>query len=188
MLRFNFSEVGESKIEKYLNVDLLLLFLVVAFAIVSGMNAESSVRVELDSVRNEKSALESERKRMKKLEEQKKVLDKKRQELSKMLKVVKELDAKRGVPKVLYFFADPSKVKGVWFETISITGDSLKIEGNCITLETLHNFLSRVDKELGEITFKEAQLKSYESKSLGLTFQYYSFIIEVRLKKGGVSL
>jgi len=111
-------------------------------------------------------------------------LEQKQEELKKRLKIVKELDVNRGVPKVLYFFENPEKVKGVWLDVVTVSGNTLSIEGNCMDLNALYRFVGKIDKDLGKVTFKEAELKVYEDKDTGLFFRYYNFRVDAELRNG----
>ena len=184
MLRFNFADVKESRLEKYLKPDVIFAVVIVVLALTGGILMENGLREEISVVRDRIAQLEAEKKRLRKIEKQEKVLREKQQELERKLSIVRELSERRKVPPFLYFFADPENVQGVWLTSLSIKGNRLELEGNCKTLEEMYRFIDKVDRKLGTVTFREAKLDTIEEEKLNLRVDYYNFQLSVELKNG----
>ena len=97
------------------------------------------------------------------------------------------MSEKRKVPPYLYFFADPNYVQGVWLTALSVKGKRLDLEGNCKTLEEMYQFIDKLDKNLGTVTFRGAELKTFEEEKLNIRVDYYNFQLGVELKNGAVN-
>ncbi|TCK06478.1 PilN domain-containing protein [Phorcysia thermohydrogeniphila] len=184
MLRFNFADVKESRLEKYLKPDVIFAVLIVFLALAVGALMESNLKEEVSVVKSRIAQLEAEKKRLRKIEKQEKVLREKQQELERKLAIVRELSERRKVPAFLYFFADPENMQGVWLTSLAVKGNQLELEGNCKTLEEMYRFIDKVDRKLGTVTFKEAKLETFEEEKLNFKVNYYNFSLSAELKNG----
>jgi len=184
MLRFNFAEVKESKFAKYVRPDLLFLILVLLVVFSVSWVYQNSLKEQIRAVSQQIDILNREKQRLKRIMREEKRYKELKKELQLKLSVVSKLDKGRQVPPVLYFFSNPKNLNGIWLDQISLQGKNLNIVGNAYTLDNLKEFLSKVESKLGEITFKDAVRKSYQSKDLGLKVDYYTFRITVNLKEG----
>ncbi|RUM44375.1 MAG: hypothetical protein DSY35_02215 [Desulfurobacterium sp.] len=184
MLRFNFADVKESRLEKYIKPDVIFAVLIVMLALAVGVMMENNLREEISLVKSKISQLEAEKRRLRKIGRQEKILREKQQELERKLSIVRELSEKRKVPSFLYFFADPENMQGVWLTALSVKGNRLELQGNCRTLDEMYRFIDKVDKKLGTVTFKEAELKTFEEEKLNLKINFYNFRLSAELKNG----
>jgi len=184
MLRFNFADVKESPIEKYVKPDIIFAVLIVMLAFSVGVMLENNLKEEISLVKSRIAQLEAEKRRLRKIEKQEKILREKQQELERMLSIVRELSERRKVPPFLYFFADPQNLQGVWLTALSVKGNKLELEGNCKTLKEMYRFIDKVDKNLGTVTFKGAKLKTFEDEKLNFRIDFYNFQLSAELKNG----
>ena len=183
MLRFNFAEVKESKLAKYLNPDIIFAILVIAGFLSIAYLQQNILKQEITKVNSDISRLKAERRRLSAIAREEKILIKKKAELNRKLEVISQLDKSRNVPTYLYFFANPSNVKGIWLETLSEKNNkNMLISGCSYNLNDLSNFLKKVSENLGRITFKKAVRKTYQNKDLKLKINYYSFQVNVERK------
>ena len=175
MLRFNFAEVKESAVEKYLKPDLIFLILVVLAAVAAGFFVQKKVEEEIGKVEAQIAKLNAEIKRLRKVKEEEKKLIEKRKELQEKLEIVSKLSSGREVPKALYFFASKENVEGIWLDRLQLAGSTVKVEGNIWDINQFPTFLKKVETEIGRVLFRQTKRVDYENKKLNFKTTFYKF-------------
>ncbi|SMP04600.1 type IV pilus assembly protein PilN [Desulfurobacterium pacificum] len=183
MLRFNFAEVKESQLAKYLNPDILFALIVIIGILSVTYLQKTVIQQEISKIQSDISRLQAEKRRLSAVAKEEKILKKKKEELNRKLSVISQLDKSRNVPSFLYFFANPSNTKGIWLDAVfERNKNALFISGYAYNLNRLSDFLKKVSQNLGDITFKDAYRKTYENKELKLKINYYTFQVNVERK------
>jgi type IV pilus assembly protein PilN len=186
MLRFNFAETERSKFVKYVRPDILFAVFLLSLVFAVDLYREQAITNEMAKVKSEVQKLEQKKRKLKSLKRKEKELIKQKEKFQKKLAVVKKLERKRYVPQFLYFFGNKKNTEGIWFNSISYQGNSLNLEGNSVNLEYLYGFIGKLDSNLGAVLFKNAELRTIESKNLNRKINYYRF--QVNLGSGnGIS-
>ncbi len=182
MLRFNFAEVKESPIKKFLNPDVIFSLLLIAGILVIAHLQKLVIQQEISNVKKDIYHLQAEKRKLAAIAREEKILKSKKEELNRKLYVISQLDKSRNVPSFLYFFANLSNIKGIWLESVSKNGKSLLLTGHSFNLNQLSNFLRKISQNLGNITFKDAYRKTYRNEELKLKIDYYTFQVNVEKK------
>jgi type IV pilus assembly protein PilN len=175
MLRFNFAEVKESAVEKYLKPDLIFLILVVLAALAAGFFLQKQLEEKIKRADAQIAELNAEIKRLKKIKEEENRLLKKKKELQRKLEIVSKLSTGREVPKPLYFFASRENVNGIWLDKLQLTGSTVKVEGNIWDVRQFPDFLKKVETQIGKVLFRQTKRVDYENKKLNFKTTFYKF-------------
>ena len=184
MLRFNFAEKKESKYIKYVRPDLLFSLLVLLIVVAVTYSYTSSISEEINRTQQQIVKLRSEINRLSRIQRKEKELISVKKELQKKLEIVSQLDKNRKVPEFLYFFADPTNVKGIWLTDLHYSGRELHLTGGVLDIEAFPEFLGIVEDKLGKVTFKRTDRAVYSSRKLDFSSVYYRFTFDVELKNG----
>jgi len=182
MLRFNFAEVKESKLKRYLQVDLLFLVLVVLISYLAVQLQVLSIKQEITSVNSKISELQKSLNKLRMIKRDEKRLLSLKSKLKKKLSVVSELERKRHVPKFLYFFADPKNLKGVWLDQVRYDLHTLKVDANALDVKYVPLLFEKIEKEMGEVKLRGIRREVYKGR--GIVLGYYHFNFDVRLHYG----
>ena len=184
MLRFNFAEVKESALEKYLKPDLIFLILVIIAALGAGFFLQKQLEEKIKEAQAQIAKLNAEIQRLKKVKEEEKRLVKKRQELQQKLKIVSKLSSGREVPRPLYFFALKDNVNGIWLDSLQLADSKVRVKGNIWDINQFPLFLKKVETDIGTVLFRQTKRVKYENKKLNFKTTFYKFEFEAEQNNG----
>lgn len=156
MLRFNFAETKESILEKYLNLDVLLLILTAVAVLGVYFHIRSGLEEEIQRVEKRIEALKAEEKRLKKIKKQERKLLKKKKELKEKLAVVEVLNKNRQVPQPLYFFNFAENPYGIAMKRLAINGPEIEVIGETDNLDNVALFIEEIEKNVGKVKFNQS--------------------------------
>jgi len=185
MLRFNFAEVKESAVSKFIKPDVIFLLLVIAGALGVILYEKASLEEELRVINGQIVKLQKERERLIKVKRKEKELTELRKKLKEKLAVVSNLQKGRQVPPELYFFGNPENVRDIWLDSLKIKPlKKVEVKGNLWDIKELPDFLKRVEEEIGTVVFQRSKRVEYENEKLKLNFVYYQFNFTAERKNG----
>lgn len=185
MLRFNFAELKESAIEKYLKLDLLILILTAISVIGIYFYLRNNLESKIASIESRIESLKAEQRRLQKIHKQERKLLNKKKELKEKLAVVEALNNNREVPKALYFFSFTNNPENIRMQRLAINGSEIEVSGECKELTNLASFIQKIENNIGEVKFKQ----SFRWKTIsigGKEKPVYRFELKVEQENGSI--
>ena len=167
-----------------MQIDVIFLILIFLLTYLINSHQVSVLKEKIKLTNNKIIHLEREIQKLRGYKIAEKQLMHNKQILKRKLEIVKALEARRRVPRFLYFFAKKENLSGIWLNELTYNINGLKIEANTFSVSLIPQFFGKVESSLGIVKLKDIKREEYKNPSLKLDVDYYKFRFDVRLKNG----